>query len=114
MQLSLQVQYANANKFTATVSSSATIAEFKEQIAPRVDVPAAFQRLIHRGRVLKDEQTLESYGAHGRFSRPPARARAASVRRAIVAAARRASESAFCATRRSLMCGAVRPLRDRY
>ena len=66
MQLSLQVQYANANKFTATVSSSATIAEFKEQIAPRVDVPAAFQRLIHRGRVLKDEQTLDSYGARGR------------------------------------------------
>ena len=92
MQLSLQVQYANANKFTATVSSSATIAEFKEQIAPRVDVPAAFQRLIHRGRVLKDEQTLDSYGARGRprvrrRARAP-RARAARLSRPPAARAR--------------------------
>ena len=63
--LTLNVAYANADKFTASVPSTATIAELKAQIAVRVDVPAEYQRLIHRGRVLKDEQTLESYGKLG-------------------------------------------------
>lgn len=35
---------------------------FKEVVAGSCDVPAPQQRLIYKGRILKDEQTLESYG----------------------------------------------------
>ncbi|CAM9385697.1 unnamed protein product, partial [Heterosigma akashiwo] len=41
--------------------TSKTVLELKEQIAEQATVPAPQQRLIYKGRVLKDDQTLESY-----------------------------------------------------
>jgi ubiquilin len=37
------------------------VLDFKELISPKGDVPAAKQRLVYSGKVLKDTETLESY-----------------------------------------------------
>ena len=37
------------------------VLDFKELISPKVDVPAAKQRLVYSGKVLKDTEMLESY-----------------------------------------------------
>ena len=38
-------------------------AALKERLADVVSIPAARQRLIHKGRVLREEQTLQDIGA---------------------------------------------------
>ena len=50
-----------ANVVVSTDNGS-TIAELKEAVATAASVPAAEQRLIYKGQVLKDERTVESYG----------------------------------------------------
>jgi len=60
-EITVHIRCSNAQKFTVKVNTSKTVQEFKEQIAEEVSVPAPQQRLIYKGRVLKDEQTLESY-----------------------------------------------------
>ncbi|XP_040383998.1 ubiquitin domain-containing protein DSK2a-like isoform X2 [Oryza brachyantha] len=59
---SLHIRCANGSKFTVQADLAATVGAFKEVVAGSCDVPAAQQRLIYKGRILKDEQTLESYG----------------------------------------------------
>ena len=51
------------NGTTVSVEAELTckVLDFKELISPKVDVPAAQQRLIYSGKVLKDPETLESY-----------------------------------------------------
>jgi len=39
-----------------------TVREFKSVVESTLGVPAVQQRLIHKGRVLKDDATMESYG----------------------------------------------------
>ena len=75
--MTLTVQCTDANKFSVTVPMDTTVVEFKALIASQASCPAEQQRLIHRGRVLRDEATLESYGTClvvGRGLRPRARA----------------------------------------
>jgi len=49
-------------KDTVTISSEATILEFKEKIAEKMtDAPVANQRLIFKGRVLKDGDKLSKH-----------------------------------------------------
>ncbi len=43
---------------------STSVADFKEKIAEKADVPAPNQRLIYRGRVLKDDHQLSFYGMY--------------------------------------------------
>jgi ubiquilin len=59
----LHIRCANGSKFTVQADLGATVGAFKEAMARSCDVPAPQQRLIYKGRILKDEQTLESYGA---------------------------------------------------
>jgi ubiquilin len=59
----LNIRCANGSKFTVRADLAATVGAFKEVVAGSCDVPAPQQRLIYKGRILKDEQTLESYGA---------------------------------------------------
>ena len=61
--MTLTVQCTDANKFSVSVPMDTTVVEFKALIVGQASCPAEQQRLIHRGRVLKDEATLESYGA---------------------------------------------------
>ena len=60
--MTLTVQCTDANKFSVSVPMDTTVVEFKALIAAQASCPAEQQRLIHRGRVLKDDATLESYG----------------------------------------------------
>jgi len=47
-----------------------TVGAFKAIVAESCDVPAPQQRLIYKGRILKDDQTLASYGACFPLSSP--------------------------------------------
>ena len=49
------------NKWDVSIDPSQTILELKEAIAVVSSIPAANQRLIYSGKILKDDQTVESY-----------------------------------------------------
>lgn len=44
------------------VEPSVTVLELKEEVGKKNGMPAAEQRLIYKGQILKDERTVESYG----------------------------------------------------
>ncbi len=60
--LVLTIKCSNADKATVTIDKNASVLELKTKIAGELQVPSSQQRLIYKGRVLKDELTLESYG----------------------------------------------------
>ncbi|CAA7403458.1 unnamed protein product [Spirodela intermedia] len=81
--VTVHVRCSNGSKFSVLVSLDSTVRSFKAIVAEKSDVPAEQQRLIYKGRILKDEQTLESYGlepdhtvhlVRGSASSPPAAA----------------------------------------
>ncbi|KAG5534494.1 hypothetical protein RHGRI_022573 [Rhododendron griersonianum] len=52
----------NGSKFSVRISLNSTVGSLKSVVAQNCDVAAERQRLIYKGRVLKDDHTLESYG----------------------------------------------------
>ncbi|KAK4360489.1 hypothetical protein RND71_019441 [Anisodus tanguticus] len=52
----------NGSKFSVQVSLDSTVGSFKSILSQPSDIPAEQQRLIYKGRILKDDQTLKSYG----------------------------------------------------
>jgi ubiquilin len=58
----VHVRCSNGNKFTVEVDLGATVLALKGLLVERAEIPADQQRLIYKGRVLKDEQLLSSYG----------------------------------------------------
>ncbi|GAV60128.1 ubiquitin domain-containing protein/UBA domain-containing protein [Cephalotus follicularis] len=58
----INVRCSNGAKFTVRTSLESTVADFKTVLAADCDAPANQQRLIYKGRILKDDQTLLSYG----------------------------------------------------
>ena len=57
---------AGGDKFTVQdLQVSQTVADLKAEVAKKSSTPAEQQRLIYKGQVLKDERTLDSYGAWG-------------------------------------------------
>lgn len=58
----LHIRCTNGSKFAVRADLGTTVAAFKAIVAESGDVPAPQQRLIYKGRILKDEQTLASYG----------------------------------------------------
>lgn len=60
-ELTLTIKCSNADKATVVIESTATVLDLKQKIAEQLSVPATQQRLIYKGRVLKDESTLENY-----------------------------------------------------
>lgn len=54
---------AGGAKISLDVGSTATVLELKELLVEQASMPAAEQRLIYKGQILKDEKTLEDYGA---------------------------------------------------
>uniref|UniRef100_A0A804LD15 Ubiquitin domain-containing protein DSK2b n=2 Tax=Zea mays TaxID=4577 RepID=A0A804LD15_MAIZE len=61
-QATLHIRCTNGSKFAVRADLGATVGTFKAIVADSCDVPAPQQRLIYKGRILKDEQTLASYG----------------------------------------------------
>lgn len=60
--ITVNVKGPSEIKLTVTISLDSTVRSLKEKIAEqRSDVPADSQRLIYSGKVLKDEETLQSY-----------------------------------------------------
>ncbi|KAK9135694.1 hypothetical protein Syun_015024 [Stephania yunnanensis] len=60
--VAVQIRCSNGSKFSVQIALGSTVSEFKAAIAQNCDVPPDLQRLIYKGRILKDDQTLESYG----------------------------------------------------
>jgi ubiquilin len=58
----LHIRRTNGSKFAVRTDLGVTVAAFKAIVAESGDVPALQQRLIYKGRILKDDQTLASYG----------------------------------------------------
>lgn len=58
----LNIRCSNGSKFTLRTTPESTVEAFKALLAQNCDVPAEQQRLIYKGRILKDDQTLQSYG----------------------------------------------------
>lgn len=66
--VAVNVRCSNGTKFSVTTSLDSTVEAFKELVAQNSDVPANQQRLIYKGRILKDDQSLLSYGTFFIFS----------------------------------------------
>ncbi|KAM7256106.1 hypothetical protein ACFE04_011847 [Oxalis oulophora] len=60
--VTVNVRYSNGTKMSVRTNLESTVFEFKSIVAQNCDVPADQQRLIYKGRILKDDQTLSSYG----------------------------------------------------
>ncbi|KAK8629803.1 hypothetical protein V6N13_078631 [Hibiscus sabdariffa] len=58
----VNIRCSNGTKFTVRTKLDSTVGSFKVVLAQNCDIPADQQRLIYKGRILKDEQTLQSYG----------------------------------------------------
>lgn len=58
----VHVRCSNGNKFTVEVDLSATVLALKGLLVEKSEIPVDQQRLIYKGRVLKDEHLLNSYG----------------------------------------------------
>ncbi|KAB2602563.1 ubiquitin domain-containing protein DSK2a-like [Pyrus ussuriensis x Pyrus communis] len=58
----INIRCSNGSKFSVRASLDSTVGGFKEVLAQNCDIPADQQRLIYKGRILKDDQTLSSYG----------------------------------------------------
>ncbi|GFQ08718.1 ubiquitin domain-containing protein dsk2b [Phtheirospermum japonicum] len=61
-EVNINIRCSNGSKFSVRTSLESTVGEFKGVLAQNGDVPAQQQRLIYKGRILKDDQTLASYG----------------------------------------------------
>ncbi|CAN6544799.1 unnamed protein product [Malus baccata var. baccata] len=58
----INIRCSNGSKFSVRASLDSTVGAFKEVLSQNCDIPADQQRLIYKGRILKDDQTLTSYG----------------------------------------------------
>ncbi|EOX90680.1 Tobamovirus multiplication 1 isoform 2, partial [Theobroma cacao] len=60
--VTVNVRCSNGSKFSVQIKLDSTVQSFKALLASKCDIPADQQRLIYKGRILKDDQTLQSYG----------------------------------------------------
>ncbi|KAG8500262.1 hypothetical protein CXB51_004312 [Gossypium anomalum] len=60
--VTVNIRCSNGTKFMARTNLESTVGSFKALLAQNCDIPADQQRLIYKGRILKDDQTLQSYG----------------------------------------------------
>ncbi|XWS67623.1 hypothetical protein CRYUN_Cryun04dG0021700 [Craigia yunnanensis] len=58
----INIRCSNGTKFTVRTSLESNVGSFKAVLAQNCDIPADQQRLIYKGRILKDDQILQSYG----------------------------------------------------
>ena len=61
-EITIHIKCSNADKATVKIETTATVLELKEKVNEQLNVLPAQQRLIYKGRVLKDDATIDSYG----------------------------------------------------
>ncbi|KAL2456466.1 Ubiquitin domain-containing protein DSK2b [Forsythia ovata] len=61
-EVNVNIRCSNGSKFTVRTNLGSKVGEFKAVLAQNCDVPVEQQRLIYKGRILKDDQTMVSYG----------------------------------------------------
>ncbi|XP_061346043.1 ubiquitin domain-containing protein DSK2b-like isoform X2 [Gastrolobium bilobum] len=61
-EVNINIRCSNGSKFSVLISLESTVGSFKDAVARNCDIPADQQRLIYKGRILKEDQTLQSYG----------------------------------------------------
>jgi ubiquilin len=59
--ITFTVKASNDTKYTLSLAPATTIADVKAKLAELSEVSAERQRLIYSGRVMKNEETLETY-----------------------------------------------------
>ena len=59
--LTLTIKCSNASQTTVVIEPSATVLDLKIKISEVLSVSSSQQRLIYKGRVLKDDSTLRDY-----------------------------------------------------
>ncbi|KAI8536836.1 hypothetical protein RHMOL_Rhmol10G0287100 [Rhododendron molle] len=60
--VTVHVRCSNGSKFSVQIGLESSVGSFKSVLSQNCDIPAEQQRLIYKGRILKDDQTLDSYG----------------------------------------------------
>lgn len=60
--VTVNVRCSNGTKFSVQVTLESSVESFKSVLEQNCEIPAGQQRLIYKGRILKDNQTLKSYG----------------------------------------------------
>ncbi|XP_042494819.1 ubiquitin domain-containing protein DSK2a-like isoform X1 [Macadamia integrifolia] len=63
--VTVHIRCSNGSRYSVQTSLESTVGTFKALLAQNCDIPVEQQRLIYKGRILKDDQTLESYGLQG-------------------------------------------------
>jgi ubiquilin len=61
-EITIHIRCSNADKATVQIDTTSTVLDLKELVNAQFNVPASQQRLIYKGRALKDDATIESYG----------------------------------------------------
>ena len=61
MAVSLTIKCSTGTKFTVSADLSLSVGELKALIVEQAGIPPDQMRLIYRGHVLKDGNTLQSY-----------------------------------------------------
>lgn len=61
-EVKVNIRCSNGSKFTVEISLESSVESFKAALAEKCEIPVDQQRLIYKGRILKDDQTLKSYG----------------------------------------------------
>ena len=60
-EITVIIKSSNADRTEVMAEPTMTVSEFKEKVAEKVSIEPSAQRLIYKGRVLKDECTLKFY-----------------------------------------------------
>ncbi|XWS33946.1 hypothetical protein CRYUN_Cryun22dG0126500 [Craigia yunnanensis] len=60
--VTINIRCSNGSKFSVQINMDSSVDSFKAVLARKCDIPVDQQRLIYKGRILKDDQTLKSYG----------------------------------------------------
>ena len=63
-EVNINIRCSNGSKFSVQIGLDSTVRSFKEAVAHNCDISSDQQRLIYKGRILKDDQPLQSYGIH--------------------------------------------------
>ena len=61
-QISLNIKNTvNTNTYNLTISKKITIKDLKNEIEKLTNIPTGAQKIVHKGKILKDTETIESY-----------------------------------------------------